>query len=211
MFISANLNEVQLHFATPILCKPWPLAGSHNPALKRLIDEKRRQSPGVLHSNRGGWQSAQDLPKWDSPSIHALTQWIYDCILQVHHTFFREEFEQFIRASGPPKATVEGWANVNSRGQWNATHNHPACHWSVVYYVQVPPGSGHLGFLDPRPNINMLETGCAVLDLFAPAPRTIEPEEGLTVVFPAWLQHYVSAHESDEERISIAFNAKLLV
>ncbi len=36
---------------------------------------------------------------------------------------------------------------------------------------------------------------------------TCGPSEGLLVLFPCWMEHYVEPHESDEPRITIAFNA----
>jgi hypothetical protein len=35
----------------------------------------------------------------------------------------------------------------------------------------------------------------------------LAPRPGLLVLFPYWLEHYVEPHESDELRITIAFNA----
>jgi uncharacterized protein (TIGR02466 family) len=34
----------------------------------------------------------------------------------------------------------------------------------------------------------------------------ISPKENNIVLFPSWLEHYVSDNESDEDRISISFN-----
>jgi uncharacterized protein (TIGR02466 family) len=84
-------------------------------------------------------------------------------------------------------------------------------HWSGVYYVQAPPGSGQFAILDPRPNINMMDTGNVLLDLFRQDPRHIAPKEGLTVIFPSWLQHEAGTHELEQERISIAFNIRFIV
>ena len=99
-------------------------------------------------------------------------------------------------------------------GQFNANHNHPGCHWSGVYYVQAGkydgdplPKAGHLQFYDPRGSINMITHPGR--GLFATTLR-IEPKDGLLVLFPGWLFHSVNPFLSDVERISIAFNAKIL-
>ena len=34
----------------------------------------------------------------------------------------------------------------------------------------------------------------------------IEPQEGMIMFFPSWLEHDVEPSKSDEDRISIAFN-----
>ena len=35
----------------------------------------------------------------------------------------------------------------------------------------------------------------------------LRPSDGLLVLFPCWMEHYVEPHEGDEPRITIAFNA----
>jgi Putative 2OG-Fe(II) oxygenase len=35
----------------------------------------------------------------------------------------------------------------------------------------------------------------------------LTPSAGLLVLFPCWMDHYVEPHDSDEPRITIAFNA----
>jgi len=206
-----TINDVQLRFATPVLHKFWPQAEIHNAPLRGLILEKRRLSGSVAISNRGGWQSRDDLLNWGGQDVAALTQWIQACVFQVYETYHQGTFGAYLKTSGVNlRMRATAWANINGKGHWNATHNHHSSHWSGVYYVQVPPGSGQLALLDPRPNINMMDTGNPMLDLFQQSPREIEPKEGLTVIFPSWMQHHVATHEADEERISIAFNLRFI-
>lgn len=212
MLLFSTINDVQLHFATPVLPRAWPEAARYHPQLKQLILEQRRNVAGVGVSNRGGWQSRDDLFVWGGEGGRALAQWIQSCVLHIHNTFHPERFQEFLNAPDTRlQMQLVAWANVNGKGDWNSTHNHPNCHWSGVHYVQVPPGSGQIAFLDPRPCINMLDTGNELLDLFRQIPRTIEPKEGMTVIFPSWMQHQVTAHGSEEERISIAFNLRFIV
>lgn len=211
MLLFNTINDIQLHFATPILHTAWPAAQKYNSQLKEMILQKQATNASVSVSNRGGWQSRDDFFNWGGDAIAAFAQWVNTCVLHIYETYHNKQFLEQIQAKGIPLSLVAtGWANINKRGDWNATHNHPACHWSGVYYVQAPPGSGQFGFFDPRPNINMMDTSQELLNLFAQTPRTIEPKEGLTVIFPSWLQHHVSTHESDAERISIAFNVRLV-
>ncbi len=211
MLLFNTINDVQLHFATPVLHKIWPAAAEHNAKLKELIVQKSKAVDSRAISNRGGWQSKDDFLEWGGESIAALSQWIQTCVLHIYQTYHRERFMEYLQTPGVAiKMRAKGWANINKKGDWNAAHNHYGSNWSGVYYVQAPPKSGQLALLDPRPNIDMMDTGIEVLDMFRQIPRTIDPQEGLTVIFPSWLQHQVSTHEADLERISIAFNIKFV-
>jgi uncharacterized protein (TIGR02466 family) len=207
MFRYSSIQDVQFHFATPVLQRMWPDANRYNSALRALVEKKRAESPGVLISNRGGWQSQDDLLTWGGEEIAALTRWFLDCVMQVYACYHQNDFAR-VAAEFNERLQWRGnaWANVNGRGDWNAMHNHHSSHWSGCYYLSAPPGSGTFSLYDPRPNINMVNLGYEPFDLFRQSPSVVEPKEGLTVVFPSWLQHAVSTHGSDEPRISIALN-----
>jgi len=127
----------------------------------------------------------------------------------VHHA---GEFRRQLQLSGiTPKFRIGGWANVNSKGHSNIVHNHPACVWSGVYYARAVKDSGSVAFLDPRHGANMLDTGNELFDLFAGNIHYIEPKEGMVVIFPSWVHHFVTPNKTDQDRISIAFNSKLIL
>jgi len=83
-----------------------------------------------------------------------------------------------------------------------------------VYYIRAGdfeddplPKAGKLQFYDPRGSINMLQhPGKSRYG----GTMTVTPQNGLLVVFPAWLYHSVNPFLSDIERISIAFNARIV-
>jgi uncharacterized protein (TIGR02466 family) len=41
---------------------------------------------------------------------------------------------------------------------------------------------------------------------FTAGELDMRPEEGRMYIFPSWLEHGVESNESDQDRISIAFN-----
>lgn len=211
MFLFNNINDIQLHFATPVLCKVWPAASEHNASLKEQIFEKSKAAAGRIISNRGGWQSNDDFLEWGGENITALSKWMQSCIVNIYQTYHQERFMEYLSTPGVElKMRAKAWANINRKGDWNAPHNHFGSHWSGVYYVQAPPNSGELALLDPRPNIDMMDTGIEILDMFRNVPRPVKPQDGLTVIFPSWLHHQVSTHQADQERISIAFNIRFI-
>lgn len=100
---------------------------------------------------------------------------------------------------------LQSWVNLHDRGGFNFLHMHEASLLSGSFYLQVPPGSGQFVFRDPRPGVLHGFVKGGVPNGHADIHLT--PSAGLLVLFPCWMEHYVEPHESDEPRITIAFNA----
>ena len=93
----------------------------------------------------------------------------------------------------------------HDRGGFNFLHMHEGSLLSGSFYLQVPPGSGQFVFRDPRPGVLHGFVKGGVPNGHADIHLT--PSAGLLVLFPCWMEHYVEPHDSDEPRITIAFNA----
>jgi uncharacterized protein (TIGR02466 family) len=100
---------------------------------------------------------------------------------------------------------LQSWINMHDRGGFNFLHMHEASLLSGSFYVRVPPGSGQFVFRDPRPGVILGSVKGGVPNGHADIHLT--PSDGLLVLFPCWMEHYVEPHDSDEPRITIAFNA----
>lgn len=104
--------------------------------------------------------------------------------------------------------TVTGcWANIGAPGSQHKRHCHPNNYLSGVYYVRVPEAGNVIQFDDPRPYWQHVAP-----DVTEQTPEnsntiTFTVKEGMLIVFPSWLFHYVPKNNSDEQRISISFNA----
>ena len=140
-------------------------------------------------TNQGGWQETisdyQDEPIFKN-FIEAILK-----ILKVTR----------LKTEGK-KVSITSWANVNEKGNWNFIHNHTGTDLSGVYYVKVPENSGEIVFFDPR----KIDTKHSFFQEEQPQAFGIQPEEGNLILFPSYLEHMVTPSESDETRISIAFN-----
>lgn len=183
-----------------------------NAELRRLVLEKERTVPNDPHANAGGWHSPSDLLDWPSPAIQTLHGWIAEAVNQMIRATL-----DYMKTTGmhrPFTGSIQltAWANVARRSNFHRVHNHPGNCWSGVYYVDggpevvASPLSGTLELLDPRPFTEMTYTpgepyGQRIL---------IRPQPGLLVVFPSFLYHLVNPVQGDGERISIAFNARVL-
>jgi uncharacterized protein (TIGR02466 family) len=162
----------------------------------------RGESDGVQKSHRGGWHSDGNL--FDS---------VTPCIQKLRSLAVESVFEMTRNVTGKVDPTkldlkISGWMNANPPGAFNAPHTHPGAHWSGVYYVSQPAveegNSGMIEFLDPRsdlPNWRILRA-----KPFR-SKRKIRPKMGEIVLFPSYLTHWVYPNDTDEERVTIAFNA----
>jgi uncharacterized protein (TIGR02466 family) len=203
--LTVKLNEA---FGTPLFKARIRDHAAMNQELAKFLQEERARSPDKRMSAIGGWQSRKDLFEEDHPALNRLKGHVFKAVLAVTSTYFGEPLD-------PAKCTVGGemWGNIIPNGGYTKLHNHSKAHWSGVYYVDVNqtdpdwPENGFIEFVDPRsfptafhhPKFSMLPS------------LTIEPENGLMLLFPGWLNHYVHPYKGPAERISIAFNAMLRV
>lgn len=196
-------RDLNMIFATPVGAFDVPGADELNPRIAEVILASAKADGGLQRSNKGGWHSEEDLLTWPELQFADLAD-----------TFRSATSHMIAATSGKSRFDVDlsisAWANVNHFGEFNAPHIHPGYHWSGVYYVQVPDFSadritraGNLEFKDPRGPVTMLRTPEQKDGLSLP------PREGLILMFPSWLYHWVTPFSIDTVRISIAFNARI--
>jgi hypothetical protein len=101
------------------------------------------------------------------------------------------------------------WANLNNRTHGNSPHVHPGVQVSGVYYVD-DGGSrgGGVRLIDPRAQASMVPMPARWTYGMGEHVR-VQAVPGLFVLFPAWLQHYVVAHEGEGTRLSVSFNVRV--
>jgi uncharacterized protein (TIGR02466 family) len=145
-------------------------------------------------SNRQGWNST-DMTVLERPEFTPLLGTIQAACKQALSEMGQShrEFE------------LQSWINLHDRGGFNFLHMHEAALLSGSFYLQVPPGSGDFVFRDPRPGIIHGFSKGGMPNSHSDVHLT--PKTGLLVLFPAWIEHYVEPHASDEPRITVAFNA----
>lgn len=199
---SIVLTRAEAMFVSPLLLFSVRGGAELNVRLRDEVRAERRDDPGVSRSNLRGWHAARDFFTVDRPASRELRVYIADAVEEAT----RHVAPGFDRSAW--NLEQEGWINVLGRGGCHTPHVHPTFHWSGVYYVAVPSASGDSGaleFLDPRTSVGpppLPQAGC-FQDV-----RTLRPLAGQLVVFPSYVRHWVYPNESEEERISVAFNAR---
>ena len=213
-----NLSQIEQSikitrlFSTPLASMEYPDFPALNDELRATILQRAAQTPSVLHSNEGGWQSDDDFAVWSGEAGARLIAFANTLANQLSAV----NSPEYGLIEPNLQWTISAWANVNCRGHGNAMHGHPGAFWSGVYWVDVgadeecPQVGGELEFVDPRgllptmltPALRMRIEGC----LDAGYNRRIMPRTGTFLMFPSWLMHAVRPYEGKRSRISIAFN-----
>ena len=165
--------------------------------IKKLYSLKLKDEKGDPKSNVGGWHSHDNL-------------YTYKEFKNLNADIVRYAQEAFNHMSVNEKCypvLQSLWGIINPPGSRNNVHTHPHSFMSGVYYMKVPPKSGEIVFLEPKPQSEILD-----------APKnnnpnihlahsvSLVPEENNLIFFPSWLQHEVMSNLSDKDRVILSFN-----
>ncbi len=155
------------------------------------------------HATRFGGHTGDLLLDAQGP-VAALKELMEDGVEDYMRAMPDDESHPFL-ASRPDRWKLTAWAVVMDTRGHQAPHIHSAAWVSGVYYVQLPnignlPEQGQAGWLEfGRPQA---EFRCKV----EPEVKQFQPEEGLMFLFPSYFYHGTVAIETEEQRISIAFD-----
>lgn len=189
---------------TTLLRRSLPGHDVANAELARLILAMEADKRDLTTDYRAG-----NLLTLENPAV----AWLRDCI--------NKTVIDYLKRAGLDYAVnwhLQGWANVNRRGDYHDPHNHPHAYLSGTYYVAVPEAPeilpqnrgdlrpGAISFYDPRSAANMTAIRG---DRQIEAEFTHRPNPGEILLWPAFLLHFVHPNLAEEKRISISFNAVL--
>jgi len=195
-------------FVTPVF-KEKIGAAKLNQRLTDTVGAMMSENPEspVQRSNMGGWHSKTDIfepERMNQLGKHGDT--LEELGIKIDG-FFRDVIDNVVEGKGW-EATLDmsGWATVLKDESWNSPHTHPNSSWSFIYYVDtanVDDEEGCIVFQDPRSSA--LQHVKSPGDFNNPSHK-IQPEDGLIIMFPSWLEHYVTPYYSDDLRIGISGN-----
>lgn len=199
-------GDSYLAFPSPLLMRQLPDHADLNPPLAALLRDMRRENPEPSTSAIGGWQSTGNLVASDRPQVRELMTHIASAAYELSSIDLNHPVDETVATIG-----AEAWGNIMDNGDCTMIHNHHRADWSGVYYVDAERrsdetyGNGCLELVDPR-TVQLLSGPGRFRRPFRHI--TIEPVNGLLVLFPSWMNHLVYSYRGPE-RISIAFNLKL--
>jgi uncharacterized protein (TIGR02466 family) len=166
------------------------------PIERAVLEQVSALRVGLPQLARGEvWQSRHGL--------HALPEF---APLVLHIRRGVDQVLAFLRVGSVPFEITGLWVNVAAPGGAVLMHNHPNNFLSGVYYVRVQPGANTINFHDPRPQTAVVRPPVTELTAYNADQVVVPVEEGMMVIFPAWLIHSVDQNQTDRERVSVSFN-----
>lgn len=172
---------------------------SNDEILKNCYNLKNT-TEGRIISNKGGWQS-EDIVK--NKSFENFFEKVTEKANSIKDLYkLKNEHMLFVDSA---------WVNINQKYDYNVLHNHGDNFFSGVYYANVPDNSGAIEFRHPSAAKAVISWSKFAYQLNGMNSDilNIEPKTGQIIIFPSWLDHEVNRNNSDEERVSIAFNFKI--
>ena len=189
----------QIWFGT--LIKEVDLNINVNPLIDFIYNLKKELPNNEIGSSIDAWQSP-DLS--DNIVFNELKENIFNNADDMFELFNINKNKQLVISNM--------WAGVNPRGGSNTLHNHPGATFSGVFYLKVPEKSGDIVFTHPAVNHNYhfnVHT-VSLWNNINSGEKNIPPKVGKLILFPSYQYHYVKPNQSNEDRISIAFNMTLI-
>lgn len=194
-----NIMRTDL-WATPI----WQYYINDNVVnFKQIISEvyqiKQSQQSRII-SNEGGWQS--DSIESKDTELSKLMDYIKHNIQKCYNDL--NVTKNFCNSQ------MEYWININAFGHMNRRHVHPRSIFSGCVYLKVPKHSGSIIFTPNLVNEYFFRSFTECDNDITSCETTFFPEEKKVIIFPSFLPHAVSPNNSNEDRISVAFNSFFL-
>tara|TARA_B100000287_G_C20147837_1_gene588927 strand:+ start:24 stop:569 length:546 start_codon:yes stop_codon:yes gene_type:complete len=154
----------------------------------KLVKDFQQKTDISYSSNQGGYQGYEFKD-----------QEFMDEVANLVPTLKEDDFNSF---------NIYAWVNVNGEGHSNNKHSHFTSDILIsgVYYVKVPEDSGNIRFYDPRGELIHKTLDWKYYHNYQ--YHYIKPKEGQMIFFPCWLEHDVEPNQSNDERVSIAFNVR---
>jgi uncharacterized protein (TIGR02466 family) len=143
-----------------------------------------------------GWQSQQALH--ERAEFGELAKAVRDAMRSVL---------RFLRIGDVALEITACWVTVLAKGASHRMHSHPNNFLSAVYYLRTHAGADTINFHDPRNQAGIIRPPVTELTADNTDQIVVKVTDGMLLMFPSYLEHSVDATTSEEERISISFNA----
>jgi uncharacterized protein (TIGR02466 family) len=185
------------YWATPIWHFDIPIEEvDYNKVANECYLEKSK-SEGRIRSNENGWQSNDIYPNPNIPHISNL--------IRVINAHSKTIFKDYGVRKEINLGVDNSWININFPGSSNILHTHDGA-LSGTYYVKAPKNSGEIFLHNNSIMQHINNTYLDINNKITCSQVKYEPVAGRVLIFPGWVPHHVEINNSNEDRVSIAFN-----
>ena len=162
-----------------------------------IYNLREKDTDGVTVSNRGGWQSSDAYFYRNDKTFRPFIEYISKRIEHLMSDVFQN-----------PVGLINMWANINPPGTYNIEHDHAQCDMSGVLWIQGPENSGNFVLKNPNGFVQFPVIGALAQDVQQLTSHVVihAPTPGKMMLFPSHIRHLVETNQSQQDRISIAFN-----
>ncbi len=196
------MNNPQLFFSTPVwVTKIEDYKQTNEEMFEYIKKLQSEDEKGIVKSNVKGWHSKDFDMENEAPK-----NFIKLISANIHQVFKDMDWDLQKQKIKIPSM----WAIINKDGANNARHHHGNSDISAAYYIRAPKNCGEIVFYDPRPAPVFSHPLCNKPNLLNAMVNSVNPVEGLLVMFPSYLDHSVNANMTSDERIVISFNINLV-
>jgi uncharacterized protein (TIGR02466 family) len=157
----------------------------------------RSQDAGKIVSNLGGWQS-NFLDLNQNTEINNLLKYIESIAEACFNDFGTKMYFN--------RKLTDAWVNINQKGHYNTPHNHPDSILSGCVYIKASEKAGNIRFEKEAGVGYYSSTYLMDKHIYNHSTIVYPALEKQVLIFPSYLLHSVEPNQSDEDRISIAFN-----
>jgi len=196
-----RISDLNLIFPTPVWTSIIANHKQINEKMFSYIKSIQSSDPvGKLKSNLKGWHSENFNLEDKEPKffLDSISTSLNESLNDMGWDLKKSEV----------KVTAM-WSIINHKNTSNARHIHPNNYISAAYYLKAPENSGNINFHDPR-SANAIRFPTALnANKLNSNIFSVQPKEGLLVLFPSYIHHSVNINNSEDERIVISFNIDL--
>lgn len=201
-FMTEKKSELHLTFSTPVWTSVIPNYKDVNDKMFKYIKLLQSQDPnGIAKSNLSGWHSPYFQLEEEEPRffVNSIANSLNEVFKDMGWNLKDQETK-----------ITSMWSIINKQNASNARHIHSNNYISSAYYVKAPEKCGDIVFYDPRSVATFRHPKISTPNKLNTNIFSIQPKEGLLVLFPSYLYHSVDMNKTDEERIVISFNINLI-
>ena len=169
------MNQLEIQYVPKQMAVFSVILDNHvelNKYLKQVILEHRQKFPETTKSNVKAWHSSWTT-HYENPRFRPLIDLTLDACKFISEVYYEQNDLEL--------KVINFWAMMYEDTEWTKRHSHFPSDFACCYYVDVEPGCAPVIFESvQKDGVNDNNQ-----------PLTIQPENGMLLIWPAMLHHEV--------------------